>query len=83
MLTLKGGTDIVSGTDISACSWTSTSGFCPTVITASMVEGAKRQRCPCLESFAPLIESFSRCSESDGFSTANVSVLVSSTFLRL
>ncbi len=75
MLTLKGGTDIVSGAEVSTCSCTSTPGFCPEVMVASTLDGAIRHRRPWLASFAPLIESFNCCSESDGFSTAKVSVL--------
>ena len=53
MLTLNGGATTVSGTAESACSSTSTPGFCPTVIVASTVGGAMRHRRPRLASFDP------------------------------
>ena len=44
MLTLKGGTGIVSGTEVSDCSCTSTPGFCPKLMVASTLDGAMRHR---------------------------------------
>ena len=78
MLTLNGGASIVSGIAPSVCSSTESSGFLPTATTASNEDGAICHTWPALASFTPLIESLMLCLESDGFSTANVSVLRSS-----
>ena len=74
MLTLNGGTSSASGTDGTSSASTRTPGVSPTLMVASTVGGAMRQRRPWLASWTPAIASVMCCAASDGFSTATVSV---------